>query len=58
MAIEGVGSLKTNLAGVMDNLIARDDKLDEMMSKTDEMSDLTYSITTKVASTYLEQKSI
>ena len=43
-----MSSLKGNLAGTMDNLIARDDKLDDMMMKTDEMSDLSYSITRKV----------
>jgi hypothetical protein len=48
MAMASVGNLKTNLAGVMDNLIARDEKLDDMMLKTEEMSDLSYSISSKV----------
>ena len=41
----------------MDNLIARDDKLDEMMLKTEEMSDLSYSISSKVQIPYSVSKS-
>lgn len=48
MAIASVGNLKTNLAGVMDNLMARDEKLEDMMLKTEEMSDMSYSISSKV----------
>jgi hypothetical protein len=32
----------------MENLLARDEKLDDMMRKTSEMSDLSYSISRKV----------
>lgn len=42
----------------MDNLIARDEKLEDMMNKTEEMSDLSYSISTKVGSSHAEQKSL
>lgn len=39
--------MKTNMADNMKALIERDDKLDDMMRKTSEMSDLSYSITKK-----------
>ena len=43
-----MSNLKGNLSNVMDNMIARDEKLDEMMRKTSEMSDLSYSMARKV----------
>ena len=42
-----MSDMKGTLAESMENLIARDDKLDEMMRKTSEMSDLSYSISRK-----------
>lgn len=48
VAIEATNNLNKNVTATLDNLIARDEKLDEMMIKTEEMSDLSYSISSKV----------
>ena len=50
VAIEATNNLNKNVTATLDNLIARDEKLDEMMLKTEEMSDLSYSISSKVGS--------
>lgn len=52
VAIEATNNLNKNVTATLDNLIARDEKLDEMMMKTEEMSDLSYSITSKVGWRY------
>ena len=39
---------KTVMTENMRNLLARDEKLDSMIHKTSQMSDLSYSISTKV----------
>jgi len=50
VAIDAIGNTKTQLKSNMENLLARDEKLDDMMRKTSEMSDLSYSISRKVLS--------
>lgn len=48
IAIEQMDSLKGVMTENMRNLLERDEKLDSMLSKTDQMSDLSYSISKKV----------
>ena len=43
-----MSSLKGVMTENMKNLLQRDEKLDEMLRKTDHMSDLSYSISKKV----------
>jgi len=48
VAIEQMSSLKGVMTENMRHLLERDEKLDSMLRKTDQMSDLSYSISKKV----------
>ena len=47
MAIKTVDNMNTQLKGTMEKLLTRDDQLDDMMAKTNEMSTVSASISSK-----------
>ena len=47
LALDSMKGMKVTLAENMENLIARDDKLDEMINKTEAMGELSYSLNRK-----------
>ncbi len=48
IAIKSIDNAKIAMTQNMQNLLARDEKLDTMLRKTQDMSDLSYSISKKV----------